>query len=131
MSVRKRQKGFTLIEAIVAIAVMAIASAFIISIFSNGALQSSARVETYGLYSEAQSRLTLLSAELAAGAGDLEQRGSNGAYSWTTRATTIFPQAGDSRRAELVEAAVEVSIAARNRPHTVILITYVERAAAL
>lgn len=128
MSNRRLQRGFTLIEAIVAMAVMAIASASIISIFSNGALQSSARIESYELHAEAQSRLTLLSAEIAAGAGDFEQNGENDVYAWKTRATTISPQSGRSGGVDLVEAVVEISPAAQIRPRTVILVTYEERA---
>ena len=69
----QRQKGFTLVEALVAVAILSIAATAAIQVFSAGAKLSSARAERYRLFHDAQMRLSLMRAEIIA-SGDFVAR---------------------------------------------------------
>jgi prepilin-type N-terminal cleavage/methylation domain-containing protein len=66
VSSRAQQKGFTLIEALVAIVILSIAATAIIAAFSAGTRQTLMRAERHRLASAARAELSLISAEARA-----------------------------------------------------------------
>ncbi|OFX03710.1 MAG: hypothetical protein A3E78_16635 [Alphaproteobacteria bacterium RIFCSPHIGHO2_12_FULL_63_12] len=62
------QRGFTIIEALVALMILSIAATAVMSVFAVGARQIESRTARYELYREAQSRLSMLKAEVRAAA---------------------------------------------------------------
>lgn len=59
-----KQRGFTIIEALVALMILSIAATAVMSVFAVGARQIEGRTARHELYREAQSRLSLLKAEV-------------------------------------------------------------------
>lgn len=58
------QRGFTIIEALVALMILSIAATAVMSVFAVGARQIEGRAARYELYRDAQSRLSMLKAEV-------------------------------------------------------------------
>lgn len=58
------QRGFTIIEALVALMILSIAATAVMSVFAVGARQIESRTARYELYREAKARLMLLKAEV-------------------------------------------------------------------
>lgn len=74
------QRGFTLIEALVALMILSIAATAAMSAFSVGARQIESRIARYQLYREAQARLSLLRAEVQSTALEVDRETSAGAF---------------------------------------------------
>lgn len=74
MSGARRQKGFTLIEALVAIVILSIAATAIISAFGAGTRQTSSRADRHRLASAARAELSLLIAEVRANGATFNRR---------------------------------------------------------
>ncbi|HBK92137.1 MAG TPA: hypothetical protein DDZ68_10745 [Parvularcula sp.] len=60
------ERGFTIIEALVAVMILAIAATTVMQAFAAGARISAQRAARFQLFSEAQARLAVLRAEIAA-----------------------------------------------------------------
>ena len=67
------QHGFTIIEALVALMILSIAAAAVMSVFAVGARQIESRTARYELYREAQARLSLLKAEVRSAAIEFDR----------------------------------------------------------
>lgn len=88
MMERQRQRGFTLIEALVAVAVLSIAATAAIQVFAAGAKLSSARAERYRIFHDAEMRLSLMQAEVLASTAPVARESIVNGYLIRERAVT-------------------------------------------
>lgn len=112
------QRGFTIIEALVALMILSIAATAILSVFSAGARQVSARSARYQLYHAAQSALAELYADVRAGGGEFDRETEQGAYRIRERSRLVATTAGSGEQTYLFEISVSAEEAASGRAVT-------------
>lgn len=112
------QRGFTIIEALVALMILSIAATAILSVFSAGARQVSARSARYQLYHAAQSELAALYADVRAGGGEFDRETERGAYRIRERSRLVATTADSADRAYLLEISATIEEAASGRAVT-------------
>lgn len=81
-----RQQGFTLMEALVAVAILSIAATAAIEVFAAGARSASGRAERYRLFHDAEMRLSLLRAEVLASGDSISRETTIDGYQILERA---------------------------------------------
>lgn len=102
---RKSERGFTLLEVIVAFAVVALALGAVFQIFSTG-LRSAVVTENYNMATLlAESKLTAMGIEAPLAAGDQSGTFANG-YRWQT---TVHPYDDEGVVSEVI-SAFEVTV---------------------
>lgn len=116
MSKAEMQKGFTLVEALVAMVILSIAATVLLSVFSAGARQSSSRSVRYQMHRITQSELILLYADVLAGGGEFDREIVRGSFSVRERSrlvATIPDPADQSNLFELSVTATEPGVTIR------------------
>lgn len=102
------QRGFTIIEALVALMILSIAATAILAVFSAGARQSSARSARYRLYHAAQSELAAVYADVRAGGGEFDRAVEHCGYRIRERSRLIATTADSVDRTHLFEISATV-----------------------
>lgn len=120
MTAGAAQRGFTIIEALVALMILSIAATAILAVFSAGARQLSARSSRHQLYHVAQSELAALYADVRAGGGAFDREIERGRYRIRQRSRLAATTADSVDRTYLFEvsATVEEAAAADGRAVT-------------
>lgn len=106
MTKAAKQSGFTMIEALVALMILAIAATSIIAAFGAGARQSASRLARYELFRAAQTRLSLLKVETRSSGAVLDRQFAAGGYQIVE--TARVAAAPDAREGAL--ALFEISV---------------------
>ncbi len=116
------QRGFTIIEALVAVMILAVAATAVIQTFAAGARLSAQRAARHAYFDEAQTRLTLIRAEVVASGVPFERE-------LTIDGRIVRESARQAASAEGLPSpaalfALTVSISARDAPdRTVVTLT--------
>lgn len=121
------QRGYVLIEAIVALAVMAIASAGLITVFSQGVRSRAIRIDVYEMHAFADSLLAQTASSLERGAQVGDRSGADSGLAWTVNATIIDARRARAKNIELVR--ISATLRSENKPRNagVEFTTYVIR----
>lgn len=112
MKTAAAQRGFTIIEALVALMILSIAATAILAVFSAGARQSSARSARYQLYHAAQSELAAVYADVLAGGGEFDRAVERGGYRIRKRSRLVATTADSVARTYLFQISATVEAAA-------------------
>lgn len=99
------ERGFTLVEALIATMILAVAATVIIEVFAIGTQQAAARAARLALYEHAHTRLSLLEAEVRASGADIDREVSDDRHHFRETARRVATGA-QGQPTSLIEIAV-------------------------
>lgn len=103
------ERGFTIIEALVAVLILAITATTVMQAFAAGARLSAQRAARFQYFSEAQTRLSILRAEIEASPVPLERKFEDNGHLIRERARLVDFGGVDASPATLFQVTVSIS----------------------